>query len=228
VERAGGVPILIPIFDDLDELQTLLPRLDGLLLSGGIDVDPRYYNEEPHPLLSETNPQLDMLEMTMARWAFRENTPTLGICRGMQVLNVALGGSLYQDLSALHPTSIKHALWDLPRTTIGHTVQVEPGSRMEQVLGTRELRANSLHHQAVKMPGKGVRISGRAGDGVVELIEVPNHRFMMGVQCHPEELYANEQAWANLFASFIGACVTPIVRTLEKVEQTISAGVGVV
>ena len=228
VERAGGVPILIPIFDDLDELETLLPRLDGLLLSGGIDVDPSNYDEEPHPLLSETNPKLDTLELTMARWAFDENMPTLGICRGMQVLNVSLGGSLYQDLGALYPNSMRHALWDLPRTTIGHSIHVESGSRMEQILGTSELHANSLHHQAVKTPGKGVRVSGRAEDGVAELIEVPGHRFMMGVQCHPEELYANDAAWASLFSAFIGACVTPVVRTLEKVEHVMSVGVGVV
>jgi len=224
VERAGGVPILIPIFDDLDELQTLLPRLDGLLLSGGIDVDPGNYHEEPHPLLSETNPKLDTLEITMARWAYEENVPMLGICRGMQVLNVALGGSLYQDLGALYPNSLRHALWDLPRTTIGHSISIEAGSRMEQILGTSELRANSLHHQAVKTPGQGVRVSGRAEDGVVELIEVPGHRFMVGVQCHPEELYTNEPAWAHLFSSFIGACVTPVVRTLEKVELTMNVG----
>ena len=229
VERAGGVPILIPIFDDLDELQTLLPRLDGLLLSGGIDVDPGNYSEEPHPLLSETNPKLDALELTMARWALQENVPTLGICRGMQVMNVALGGSLYQDLGALYEGSLKHALWDMPRTTIAHTVHVETGSRMEQLLGTSELQANSLHHQAVKTPGKGVRVSGRAEDGVVELIEVPAHRFMMGVQCHPEELYTNEPSWAKLFSSFIRACVTPVpvVEKLEKVEPMMSVGAKV-
>ena len=231
VEHAGGVPILIPIFDDLDELHTLLPRLDGLLLSGGIDIDPGNYGEEPHPLLTSTNPQLDALELAMARWAFDKNVPTLGICRGMQMLNVALGGSLYQDVAALCPNSLRHPNWDLPRNTLVHDVHIEAGSRMEQILGTREIRANSLHHQAVHKPGKGVRITGRAEDGVPELIEVPGHRFMLAAQCHPEEIYEDVPAWAHLFVAFIEACTKPVTRiTTEplKVEQITPIGVGVI
>ncbi len=223
VERAGGVPILIPIFDDLDELHTLLPRLDGLLLSGGIDVDPSNYGEEPHPLLMDINPQLDALELAMAQWAFDKNVPTLGICRGMQMLNVALGGTLYQDLGALYPDSLRHKNWDLPRTTIVHSVHIVADSRMEQILGTREIRANSLHHQAVNVTGKGVRVTGHAEDGVAELIEVSGHRFMLGAQCHPEEIYTDVPAWAGLFTAFVEACAKPAVRVTEplaaKVEQ---------
>ncbi len=232
VEHAGGVPILIPIFDDLDELHTLLPRLDGLLLSGGIDIDPANYGEEPHPLLTSTNPQLDALELAMARWAFDKNVPTLGICRGMQMLNVALGGSLYQDVATLCPNSLRHPNWDLPRNTLVHDVHIDAGSRMEQILGTCEIRANSLHHQAVKKPGKGVRITGCAEDGVPELIEVPGHRFMLGAQCHPEEIYEDVPAWAHLFAAFIEACTKPVTRLttepLQKVEQITPIGVGVI
>lgn len=231
VERAGGVPILIPIFDDLDELYTLLPRLDGLLLSGGIDVDPSNYGEEPHPLLTDTNPKLDELELAMARWAFDKNIPTLGICRGMQALNVALGGTLYQDLGDLYPGSLRHKNWDLPRNTIVHTVHIDAGSRMEQILGTREIRANSLHHQAVHNPGPGVRITGRAEDGVPELMEVPEHRFMLAAQCHPEEIYTDEPTWARLFVAFVEACAKPVVRSIESiqnVEQVMPIGIGVV
>ncbi len=232
VERAGGVPILIPIFDDLDELHTLLPRLDGLLLSGGIDVDPSNYGEEPHPLLMDINPQLDALELAMAQWAFDKNVPTLGICRGMQMVNVALGGTLYQDLGALYPDSLRHKNWDLPRDTIVHSVRIAADSRMEQILGTREIRANSLHHQAVNATGKGVRVTGRAEDGVVELIEVPGHRFMLGAQCHPEEIYASVPAWAGLFTAFVEACTKTVVRVTEplgvRVEQIVPIGIGVV
>lgn len=215
VERAGGVPILIPILDDLNGLNTLLPRLDGLLLSGGIDVDPRHYQEEPHPMLGKTNPQLDTLELALAQWAAQEDLPTLGICRGMQVLNVAFGGDLYQDLQAQYPGSLKHPNWELPRNTMIHTVAVEPGSRMEEVLGTRSVHANSLHHQAARNPGKGIVISGRAEDGVAELLEVPGHRFMLAAQCHPEEIYSDEPAWARLFSSFIAACAQPATRRVE-------------
>ncbi len=230
VESAGGVPILIPIFDDLDELYSLLPRLDGLLLSGGVDVDPSNYGEEPHPLLMDVTPKLDELELAMARWAFDKNIPTLGICRGMQVLNVALGGNLYQDLDALYPASLRHRNWDLPRNTIVHTVRIDAGSRMEQILGTCEIRVNSLHHQAVNKPGRGVNITGRAEDGVSELLEVPGHRFMLGTQCHPEEIYTDIPTWARLFVAFVESCTKPSVRPVEhiqKVEPNMPRGVNV-
>ncbi len=222
VERAGGVPILIPLLDDVDGLLSLLSRLDGLLISGGIDVDPRHYQEEPHPLLGKTDVRLDELELSLARWALQEDVPTLGICRGMQVLNVAFGGNLYQDLAAQFPGSLKHPNWEFPRNKFIHTIDIEAGSRMEEILGARQVRANSLHHQAVKKPGKGVVITGRAEDGVAELLEVPEHRFMLAAQCHPEEIYSEEPAWARLFGSFIAACANPVVRHLETISQVLT------
>ncbi len=224
VERAGGVPILIPILHDLSGLQALLPRLDGLLLSGGIDVHPHHYQEEPHPLLGETNPELDTLEIALAKWALAEDVPTLGICRGMQVLNVAFGGNLYQDLGDQYPGSLKHPNWDQPRNTLVHRVRIEPGSRMEEILGAREVHVNSLHHQAAKNPGDGIQISGRADDGVAELLEVPEHRFMLAAQCHPEEIYTDEPVWARLFNAFIDACSKSVVHQLETVQQVLKLG----
>ena len=217
VEGAGGVPILIPLLDNLSSLDTLLPRLDGLLLPGGVDVRPDYYGEEPHPLLDDGDRKLDELELTLANWALQEDIPTLGVCRGMQLLNVAMGGSLYQDLLNQCPGSIQHCNRDLPRTHIAHRVYVEAGSRMDKILGTHEFWVNSLHHQAVKTPGKGVRISGRAEDGVAELLEAPEYRFMMAVQCHPEEIYTKEPACARLFSAFVQACGT-IVPVEEEVN----------
>jgi putative glutamine amidotransferase len=231
VEHAGGVPILIPLLDDLSGLQTLLPRLDGLLLAGGIDVDPRHYHEEVHPLLGETNPQLDELEITLAQWALQEDLPTLGICRGMQVLNVALGGNLYQDLDAQFPGSLRHPNWDLPRNKIVHAVRVERNSRLAKVLDTHELPVNSLHHQAIKEAGENVRISGYAEDGVPELMEVPQHRFMLGAQCHPEELYSEHTNWGLLFDEFIDASISfsrrTAIRSVEEVEAHHVLPVGV-
>ena len=124
----------------------------------------------------------------------------------MQLFNVALGGTLYQDLATQYSGSIQHCRRDLPRNTLIHNIQVEAGSRMEEVLGTNEIWINSLHHQAVKEPGKGVRISGRAEDGVAELLEVPNYRFVMAIQGHPEELYISESGSAKLFKAFVDAC----------------------
>ncbi|QBD80450.1 gamma-glutamyl-gamma-aminobutyrate hydrolase family protein [Ktedonosporobacter rubrisoli] len=223
VEHAGGVPILIPLLDDLSGLEALRTRLDGLLLSGGIDVDPKYYHENPHHKLGATDCQLDELELSLARWAFEQNVPTLGICRGMQVINVALGGTLYQDLQEEYPESLRHANWDRPRNTIIHQLRVERGSHMEELLGALEVPANSLHHQAIKEAGKGVRITGYAEDGVIELLEVPEHRFMVAAQCHPEELYKEHQPWARYFQAFIEACSVKSVRQFVAKEPVLVA-----
>lgn len=226
VEHAGGVPILIPVFDDLSGLQALLPRLDGLMLSGGLDVDPRYYQEEPHPTVAETNPKLDELELALAQWALQEDVPTLGICRGMQLLNVAFGGNLFQDLDSQYPGSIKHPNWELPRNTLVHRVRIERGSRIEKILGTREIEVNSLHHQATKEPGTGIKITGYADDGVAELMEIPDHRFMVAAQCHPEELYDDSPIWPRLFRAFIDACSISVVRQMEDVQQSLPMGLA--
>ncbi|GCE48090.1 putative glutamine amidotransferase [Thermosporothrix hazakensis] len=219
VELAGGVPILIPIFEDLSGLETLLPRLDGILFSGGIDVHPSVYQEEPHPMLGETNPLLDKLELALMRYVKEKELPTLGICRGMQLMNVALGGSLYQDLQSQYPGSLKHPNWELPRNHMVHKVIIEPGSRMEKILGVRETRVNSLHHQAVKSKGTGVVISGHAEDGVPELLEVPGHRFMLAAQCHPEEIWRDEPVWGKLFHAFIEECSNAHKRTTLTIDK---------
>lgn len=219
VEYAGGIPILIPMLHDMNALETLLARLDGILFSGGVDVEPARYSEEPHQLLGRTSEELDEFELTLAQWALHEDMPLLGICRGMQLLNVALGGSLYQDLGALYPGSIEHCHHDKPRTTIIHEVFVEPGSHMEKALGASRVNANSLHHQAIKQPGKGVIITGRAEDGVAELMEVPSHRFVLAAQCHPEEIYMKENAFANLFSTFVAACGNLSLSFIEETEE---------
>jgi putative glutamine amidotransferase len=222
VEDAGGVPILIPILQDLSGLQTLLSRLDGLLLPGGLDIDPRNYNQQPHQLTASPNPSLDTLELALAHWAFQEKIPTLGICRGMQLLNVALGGDLYQDLGTQYSDSLVHTGWDLPRNQFAHTIQVEAGSRMEKIFGQQILESNSLHHQGIKTPGKDIIISGRAEDGVPELMEVAHHPFMLAAQCHPEELYQSTPIWAKLFTAFIAACTQKITLQMEGPDETLN------
>ncbi|MHB8599800.1 MAG: gamma-glutamyl-gamma-aminobutyrate hydrolase family protein [Ktedonobacteraceae bacterium] len=222
VEQAGGIPVLVPFLEDVTALETLLVRLDGVLLSGGVDINPERYHEEPHPLLRRTSAELDEFELTLAHWALQEDMPVLGVCRGMQLLNVVLGGTLYQDLGSLYPGGIDHCHQELPRNTISHNVFVEADSRMEKVLGTRQFGVNSLHHQAIKMPGKGVRITGRAEDGIPELMEVPSYRFVMAIQSHPEEIYMKESACANLFAAFVHACSSvSLIEDDEQVEETL-------
>src|SRR5947209_8643147 len=206
IEHAGGVPVLIPMLHDLSMLESLLMRLDGIVFSGGVDIQPRYYHEEKHPLLGEVDERLDEMEMHLVRWALQKDMPILGVCRGMQLLNVALGGTLYQDIPSEFPAGMEHCRRELPRNTLIHNIHIVEGSYMEQVLGTNEIWSNSLHHQAVKDPGKGVVISGRAEDGVAELLEIPDYRFVLGVQGHPEEMYTTEPVYARLFQALVEAC----------------------
>lgn len=206
VEGAGGIPVLIPMLKEPDILNALLARLDGLLLPGGADVHPDRYGETIHPLTEEADLELDEFEIALASWALKEDMPVLGICRGMQVLNIALGGTLYQDISDQYPNGLQHTNRSLPRTHLAHRIIIEPASRMEEILGAQEVLVNSLHHQAVKVPGKGVSITGRADDGIAELLEVPGYRFVMAAQSHPEEIYTIEPAFARLFSAFVQAC----------------------
>jgi putative glutamine amidotransferase len=209
VENAGGLPILIPMLTDLSELEKLLLRLDGVLFSGGMDIQPGFYGEQPHPVLRAVDPQLDTFEIALATWALQRDMPILGICRGMQLINVVLGGTLCQDISAYHPGSLQHCRCDLPRRELTHQVTVDQGSLMKKILGTHRLAVNSLHHQAVKEPGEDIHICGRADDGVAELLEVSRHRFVMGIQCHPEDIYRDVPAFARLFQTFIHICSEP-------------------
>lgn len=213
LEAAGGVAILIPLVDDTSILEVLLDRVDGLLFPGGKDLQPAFYGERPHPELGAVDPHEDEVDLMLARWAIERDIPTLGICRGMQLLNVALGGSLYQDISSQVPnSSINHRKDGHPRDEISHNIHIQPGSQMERVLGASEVWVNSLHHQSVKQPGKGAIISGRAEDGIAELLEVPDHCFLMAVQGHPEEIYTHEKVWSRVFTAFTAACAEYATR----------------
>ena len=230
VESVGGLPILIPMINDLTILTALLSRLDGLLLPGGIDLHPSHYGEEAHPLSDEADLELDEFEITLASWALQQGIPVLGVCRGMQLINVVLGGTLYQDIDNQYPNSIAHSHRHLPHTYLAHHINVEPGSRMEAILGAREVRVNSLHHQAIKDAGKGVRISGHAPDGVPELIEVSGYRFVMAAQSHPEEIYSIEPAFKRLFSAFVQASSSSmneeIVAAYSLATSEITVGAG--
>lgn len=205
VESGGGLPMLIPMMNDITTLTALLSHLDGLLLPGGIDVHPSRYGEEVHPLTEDADLAQDEFEITLATWALKQDIPVLGICRGMQLLNIMLGGTLIQDIDLMYPDNVVHSHRDWPRTHLAHEISVEPGSRMETILGANEVRVNSLHHQAIKEPGKGVRITGRAPDGIPELLEVSGYRFVLAAQGHPEEIYTIVPAFQRLFAAFVEA-----------------------
>lgn len=204
---SGALPVIIPLGLPEDLLRELFERLDGLLLAGGVDVAPEEYGETPHPKLGNVDRARDVTELTVARWALAADLPILGICRGIQTLNVAAGGSLYQDLAAQFPNASCHTFtprespWERPT----HHVDVAAGSRLAAILGTERLAVNSFHHQAVKQPAPGFIPTARADDGVVEGVEDPARRFVVGVQWHPEGMFQTDPLARQLFAAFVEA-----------------------
>ncbi len=207
VQDAGGVPVPLPPQLDARSLSALAERLDGLLLTGGGDLDPALFNEPPHPTLLEVSRARDTLELALVRNFLRALRPILAICRGIQVLNVALGGTLYQDVASDPGTEIQHQQKE-PRDQPTHPVKVVPGSFLARILGSEELLVNSMHHQAVKALGQGLRLVASAPQGIVEGVELeesdPGH-FVLGVQWHPEELVAKDPTARRLFHAFIDA-----------------------
>lgn len=206
IARAGGLPVYIPTGLDDVTLRALYERLDAVLLPGGPDVDPSYYGAARHPMTLEIDDQRDKLELTVTRWAVQDDLPVFGICRGHQVLNVALGGTLVQDIPSEVNSSLMHDIPDgLPRSTRIHEVTIDGQSRLASILGTTQVAVNSLHHQSVEQPAPGIVITAHAPDGVVEALESPEHHFVMSVQWHPEDLYNDDEAMMRLFTAFVQA-----------------------
>ena len=205
VEAAGGVPLVIPPGLSPEALCSLLDRLDGVLLSGGADVNPLFVGEEPIPQLGGINPRRDAMELLLVRLAYDRQIPLFGICRGIQVLAMALGGNIHQDLGACLPDVklIKHSQ-NLERGVASHKVEAEEGSLMHRLLG-KEIFVNSFHHQAVNEPGPRLRVTARSADGVVEAVESTEKKSIYGVQWHPEcFLPAGNECMMPLFHHFVG------------------------
>lgn len=210
VMDSGGIPILIPVQVQGDKLKTLFDRVDGLLFSGGGDVDPSYYHQSPLvDNLSDIQRDRDEHEIKLLQMAVEAKKPFFAICRGIQVMNVATGGSLWQDLASQNPHTIRHDFYysddQLPRNYIAHEVQVEKASLLYKIVQADRLPVNSLHHQAIQTISPMLRASGRAADGVVEALEVPDHPFALGVQWHPEDLYGEYSEAKKIFDAFIDA-----------------------
>jgi len=201
----GAVPVMIPLFDgDTDTLRAIYDRLDGLLLAGGVDLEPRTFGEAPHPQLGRTDRSRDEVELQLARWAIAEGKPILGLCRGHQVLNVALGGSLYQDIESQVPGAIRHDFFPgFPRDYLAHHVTLMAGTRLHTALGGATMPVNSMHHQAVKSLAPGLLVSARADDGVIEAIESEGPNYLVGVQWHPEVFEHRDERTHRLFQSFV-------------------------
>lgn len=201
---AGGTPRVI---DASMDLATALDGVGGVVLTGGDDVAPALYGEAPHPTVVEVEAGRDAFEIAVTIDARRRGLPVLGICRGVQVMNVACGGSLIQDIPSHVPGTAEHSLDVPPHTaaSLAHEIRIEPGTRLAHVLGEAKAReVNSRHHQAVKAVAPGFRVSAVAPDGVVEAIEDPAARFCLGVQWHPENFWRTGE-FRSLFLAFVQA-----------------------
>ncbi len=204
VASAGGLPLLIPSMGET-VFEAVLRAVDGLLFSGsGADLDPRHYGEAPHPALGRQNPRRLDSELQLARLALAGELPLLGICGGMQTLVVASGGTLYQDIASQRPEALQHKP-DIPSSQPAHAVTIEAGSRLEKIVSTGRLEVNSTHHQAANMVAGPLVVRAAADDGVVEAVEAPGERFILGLQWHPEYLAPKDEASRAIFEAFVAA-----------------------
>ena len=205
---AGAVPWIIPLLrDDEATLRAIYERIDGVFLPGGVDLHPSSYAEEPTALCGRTDSDRDWTELTLTRWAMADHKPLLAVCRGVQVINVAAGGTVHQDLAAQLPGSIKHDYFpsqaNYTRDLLVHEVRIPADTRLGRLLGTGTLRVNSMHHQGINRVAPGLRPNAFAPDGVIEGLESPNGHFLLGVQWHPEALVEKDPAMRKLFAAFV-------------------------
>ncbi|HEU4346125.1 MAG TPA: gamma-glutamyl-gamma-aminobutyrate hydrolase family protein [Candidatus Binatia bacterium] len=206
IENAGGIPLVLPAVVSGSSLRRILQRLDGLLISGGnFDIHPAYYGEKPIEAVGEVKPKRTESELELARLAVARDLPLLGICGGAQALNVAMGGSLYQDISSEIPNAVEHQL-SAKKATGGHRVDVKAGTRLHQILRRRTVEVNTTHHQAVKRLGKGLIVNATAPDGLIEGIESPVHSFVLGLQWHPEVLAPKIPEQRRIFSFFVAIC----------------------
>lgn len=218
IERAGGIPVILPITENLETLTPLLQKLDGILFSGGSDVHPNFYGENPRFGLGLIEPKRDNHEVNLAQKVLYETElPVLGICRGMQILNVATGGTIYQDLQSQKPEGINHSVRKALRHYPFHPVKIEKESVLYDIYQVEEIGVNSFHHQAVKQLGKGFKATMTAPDGIIEAMEWEKNRFVVAVQWHPEMMEGPVAAIRPIFSAFIEECkiVNPIFSTKE-------------
>lgn len=211
--EAGMLPWMLPLLcDDPASLRAMYDRLDGLFLPGGADIDPESYGAPRHPKCdARTDRCRDRLELTFARWAIEEGKPVLGVCRGQQIINLAAGGTLWQDLADECPETAKHDYFPFDgrfaRDHLAHDVRLTPGSRVAAILGELTLPVNSMHHQGVRDPGAGLAVTAVAPDGVIEAVEGTGDAFLVGVQWHPEALGDRDPRMSRLFDAFAAAAV---------------------
>ena len=210
VVQAGGLPLIIPYVNDASVLKQLYDRCSGILVCGGWDIDPKNYHSDMSPLVKCGAEWCDKQELQLLKWSLADDKPVLGICRGMQMLNIVQGGNLYTDIAtdlpqaSDHEISVKHETF----TYLAHTLTVKSGSKLAKILESEEIKTNSLHHQAIKQIGENLIAVAHSEDGVIEAIEMPGKQFVVGVQSHPEALVSGtEPNWLKLFQALVQSAV---------------------
>jgi putative glutamine amidotransferase len=206
---AGALPWVIPLLEGNEAaLRGIHERLDGLFLPGGVDIDPGAYGEPRTSLCGRVDPARDWAELLLVRWALADKKPVLAVCRGAQLVNVAVGGALYQDVGAQHPDAIKHDHFPIGgrrRDELAHEVRLVPGSRLQRLLGVESLAVNSMHHQGISRLAPGLVPVATSPDGLIEGVESGNGQFLIGVQWHPEDLVDVDPRMKRLFDAFVEA-----------------------
>lgn len=206
VHAAGGAPVLVPLLDDDLTLMDIYGRLDGLLLAGGGDIEPHHFGQTRQARLTQLDVPRDRTELFLTRRAVEDALPMMAVCRGVQMLNVALGGTLYQDISTQIPNALQHKYPSTcQRSFLAHEVLVQPATRLSAILGNGRIPVNSFHHQSPWRIAAGLRACAHAPDGVIEALESADDRFLLGVQWHPEDLYGSDMRMLRLFEAFVQA-----------------------
>ncbi len=204
---AGGLPVMLSHLTEEKDVDEIAERIDGLFLAGGYDIDPTLFNEEPHPNLGVIIPSRDAFELALAKKVMTLNKPILGVCRGAQILNIAVGGDMYQDITTQAPGDLLQHQQKAPRFHGSHFVDVTEGSLLQRLTSSTRIKVNSRHHQANRFVPAPLIISGISSDGIVEAVECTQHHFVLGVQWHPENMaIAEDAASKGIFAGFIEAC----------------------
>lgn len=206
ITAAGGLPVMIPLGLDADTLHAILQRVDGVLLPGGGDMHPSAYQANGVHKCEDIDEDRDRVEVLVAQTAVSTNKPLFAICRGIQVLNVALGGTLWEDIESEMPNAMTHDNYrQQPRNYLAHTVNITPDSCLAQLMDAQETAVNSLHHQGIRDLAPELTPTATAADGLIEAVEIPGHPFALGVQWHPENLIHNVPPMLSLFKGLVDA-----------------------
>jgi putative glutamine amidotransferase len=208
LRSVGAVPWVVPLLpEDMPTMEEIFDRLDGVFLTGGVDVEPSFYGESKLPICGTTDRDRDVIESALLRHAMATHKPVLAVCRGLQILNVVCGGTLYQDVATQIPAANKHDFFPTPanpnRKFLAHTITVTPGTRLSNIMQTPVASVNSMHHQAIKDLGRGLVTNALSPDGVIEGIEGTNGQYLVAVQWHPEELTETQPEMKALFTTFV-------------------------